>query len=120
MNCFAVVLPLSLTTMSLLAQPSQTEDLAYANISFNDPSIDAGINIYPTVTTENLFIEVSDKFVGVKVTVSIFNTVGEIVLESVLGLGLNRVEVAQLPKGSYVAVVRENDVYASKSNFEVK
>jgi|GEM_PF-2255785 len=106
--------------MNVMAQPSQIEDLAYANVSFNDPAVDAGINIYPSVTTDNLFIEVSDKFVGDKVTVSVFNGVGEIVAETVLGLGLNRIEVAQLPKGTYVAVVRENDVYASKSNFEVR
>jgi hypothetical protein len=51
--------------------------------------------------------------------VSIFNSLGEIIIEEKLGLGLNKIDTSNLEKGNYVAVVRENDEYKNKSSFEV-
>jgi len=90
-----------------------------ANTLFNDPVSESGIEIYPTTVSNELNIDVDDKLAETTVTVSVFNSVGEIVLQETLGLGLNKVDVSKLPHGNYVAVVRENDEYKSKSNFEV-
>ena len=90
-----------------------------ANITFNNSNSEVGIEIYPATVSNELNIQVDEKLANGAVTVSVFNSVGEIVLEETLGLGLNKIDVTKLSNGSYVAVVRENDVYKSKSSFEV-
>lgn len=99
--------------ISLIAISSQ------ANTYFNDPKSEVGVEIYPTTVSSELNIHVDDQLAETTVTVSVFNSIGEIVLKETLGLGLNKVDVSTLPRGNYVAVVRENDEYKSKSNFEV-
>jgi hypothetical protein len=91
-----------------------------ANSVFGDPKTEKSVVIYSESKTNMLSIEVDDQLAGSSVTVSIFNSVGEIVLENTLGLGLNKISVDGLSQGEYVAVVRENGVYTSKSSFEVK
>lgn len=93
---------------------------SHANTTFGDPNSDKSVVIYSEIKTNMLSIEVNDALAGSSVTVSVFNSVGEIVLENTLGLGLNKISVDGLAKGEYVAVVRENGVYTSKSSFEVK
>lgn len=115
-----ILLMILSVTLNAQAQSTLSGELAYVHKRINDPTSETGINIYPTVVSSELNIEVADKLAGGKVTVSVFNAVGEIVLESVLGLGLNKIYVSELEKGAYVAVVRENGVYTSKSDFEVK
>ena len=85
----------------------------------NDPTSEPKVEIAPKVENNFLSIEVDEELVGTKMTVSVFNSMGEIVLESTLGLGLNKVDVQTLQKGEYVAVVRKNDQYESKSSFVV-
>lgn len=85
----------------------------------NDPTSEAGIEIAPSVENNCLDIEVDDQLSGATVTVSVFSSMGEIVLETTLGLGLNKVNVQELKKGEYVAVVREDVEYASKQSFVV-
>jgi len=99
--------------ISLVAVSSQ------ANSTVNNSISVAGIEIYPTNDSNELNIEVDKKLANGTVTVSVFNSIGEIVLEETLGFGLNTLDVANLGKGAYVAVVRENGVYKSKSDFEV-
>jgi hypothetical protein len=101
------------------AQGIGNDELAYVKTAMGDPNSSTGIEIYPTVVNNELNIEIDDRLADGKVTVSIFNSVGEIVMEETLDTGLNKLNVAKLAKGNYVAVVRENDVYKSKSNFEV-
>lgn len=91
-----------------------------ANSVISDPNAEKAVIIYSEIETNMLSIEVDDQLAGNSVTVSVFNSIGEIVLENTLGLGLNKISVAGLNKGEYVAVVRENGVYTSKSSFEVK
>lgn len=91
-----------------------------ANTAFGDPNSEKAVVIYSEIKTNMLSIEVDDQLAGSSVTVSIFNSVGEIVLESTLGLGLNKISVLGFAQGEYVAVVRENGVYTGKSSFEVK
>lgn len=100
--------------ISLVAFGSQ------ANTAFGDPNSEKAVVIYSEIKTNMLSIEVDDQLAGSSVTVSVFNSVGEIVLESTLGLGLNKISVLGFAQGEYVAVVRENGVYTSKSSFEVK
>lgn len=85
-----------------------------------DPNSDKSVVIYPEIQTNMLSIEVDEALSGSSITVSIFSGLGEVVLETELGLGLNKINVADLKQGEYVAVVRENGVYTSKSSFEVK
>lgn len=92
---------------------------SYANHPFSAPAPDADIEIYPSVVSSELNINVDENLANGTVTVSIFNAVGEIVLEETLGLGLNKLDVTKLSKGNYVAVVRANDTYKSKSSFDV-
>ena len=101
------------------AQEMRYDDLAYLKTESVDPNSNSGIEIYPTVVNKELNIEIGDNLANGKVTVSIFNSIGEIVMEETLGLGLNKLNVDLLPNGSYVAVVRQNDVYKSKSNIEI-
>jgi DNA-binding beta-propeller fold protein YncE len=92
---------------------------SYANSRLNDPTSEAGIEIAPSVKNNYLDIDVDDKLAGTTVSVSVFSSVGEIVLEMNLGLGLNKINVQDLPKGEYVAGVRENGEYSSKQSFVV-
>ena len=85
----------------------------------NDPTSEAGIEIAPAVENNFLDIEVDEELSGAKVTVSVFSSMGEIVLESTLGLGLNKINVQNLKEGEYIAVVRENGAYTSKQSFVV-
>lgn len=91
-----------------------------ANTSDNDPTSENKVEISPRVENNYLSIDVDDELSGVSVTVSVFNSIGEIVLETTLGLGVNKIDVQGLPNGDYVAVVRENGDYASKSSFVVE
>lgn len=84
-----------------------------------DPGSNAGIEIAQKIENNHLDIEVDDALAGAKVTVSVFNSTGEIVLETSLNLGLNKVDVQELKQGDYVAVVRENGEYTSKQSFKV-
>ncbi|MBI1288823.1 MAG: hypothetical protein GC178_14745 [Flavobacteriales bacterium] len=93
---------------------------SHANNVIGEPNSEKSVIIYSEVKTNMLSIQVDDQLAGTSVTVSIFNSIGEIVLENTLGLGLNKISVAGLEKGEYIAVVRENGVYTSKSSFEVK
>lgn len=102
------------------AQTIVTQELAYAKTAMNDPKLDDGVSIYPTVVTKELNIAIDDKLAGGSISISVFNELGEIVLESVLGIGLNKIDASALPKGNYIAVVRKNDEFQDKSNFEVK
>lgn len=99
--------------ISLVAVGSQ------AKSTENDPSSEAGIEIAHAVENNYLDIEVDDQLSGTTVTVSVFSSMGEIVLETTLGLGLNKVNVQELKKGEYIAVVREDGEYASKQSFVV-
>jgi hypothetical protein len=85
----------------------------------NDPTNEARVEISTAVENNRLDILVDDQLAGTKVTVSVFSSMGEIVLESTLGLGLNKLDVEQLEQGKYTAVVRENGEYASKQTFVV-
>lgn len=91
-----------------------------SNATSLDPDSDKAVIIYPDIQTNMLSIEVDETLTGKSITVSVFNSVGEIVLENTLGLGLNKISVVGFAKGEYVAVVRENGVYTGKSSFEVK
>lgn len=91
-----------------------------ANTSDNDPTSENKVEISPRVENNYLSIDVDDELSGASVTVSVFNSIGEIVLETTLGLGVNKIDVQGLPNGDYVAVVRENGDYASKSSFVVE
>ncbi|MBP9151424.1 MAG: T9SS type A sorting domain-containing protein [Flavobacteriales bacterium] len=91
----------------------------HANNLVNDSNSEPKVEIATRVENNFLSIEVADELVGTNMTVSVFNSMGEIVLEETLGLGLNKINVQTLAKGDYVAVVRENDQYASKSAFVV-
>lgn len=87
------------------------------NSTANDPTNDKSVEITPNSQTQILTIEVDEELTGTAVTVSVFNSIGEIVLETALGLGENRIDLTNLKEGKYVAVVRENGVYSSKSSF---
>ena len=84
-----------------------------------DPGSNAGIEIAQEIENNQLDIAVDDALAGDIVTVSVFNSIGEVVLETSLGLGLNKIDVQNLKKGDYVAVVRENGEYTSKQSFKV-
>lgn len=112
-----------LTTMVAFtnqAESTTLKELPTTRTHESDPTIDNGVSIYPSIVTSVLNIEIDEKLAGGSITVSVFNSMGEIVLENVLGLGLNKVDTSTLPDGNYVAVVRQNDVLQSKSAFEVK
>ena len=85
----------------------------------NDPTGNAGIEIAPNVENNYLAIEVEQELSETVVTVSVFSSLGEIVLETVLRSGLNKINVQNLKAGEYVAVVRENGEYTSKRSFTV-
>lgn len=85
----------------------------------NDPNNPEKIEISEAVKNNQLDIVVNEDLAGTNVTVSVFSSMGEIVLESTLGLGLNKLDVEQLEQGEYTAVVRENGEYASKQTFVV-
>lgn len=116
---FAVVIMIA-GAFSTQAQTTIVQELAYVKTGINDPKVDDGVNIYPTIVTKELNIAIDDKLAGGSISVSVFNNLGEIVLESVLGIGLNKIDASTLPKGNYIAVVRKNDEFQDKSNFEVK
>lgn len=84
-----------------------------------DPNSENGIQISP-VDGENLTIEISDKLLSDEVTVSIFSSIGKVVIQETLETGLNKLSIAELPEGEYTAVVRQNDEFKSKETFEVK
>lgn len=85
----------------------------------------SGLNSGPSVeiasAVENnyLNIEVDDEFSGASFTVSVFSSLGKIVSESQLGLGLNKIDVSNLDEGEYIAVVRKNGEYTNKRKFYV-
>ncbi|MCB0756660.1 MAG: hypothetical protein H6601_04010 [Flavobacteriales bacterium] len=89
-------------------------------VVLNDPTSEPAIEIASTIENNYLKIDVGNNLAGSVMTLSVFNSLGEVVLENTLGLGLNKISVAGFAKGEYVAVVRENGVYTSKSSFEVK
>jgi DNA-binding beta-propeller fold protein YncE len=69
-----------------------------ANSRLIDPTTEAGIEIAPAVKNNYLDIDVDETLAGTTVSVSVFSSVGEIVLEMNLGLGLNKISVQDLPK----------------------
>ena len=94
--------------------------LAFSTTAFgNDTITESGVEIYPTKVNDELNINVDNQLANTKVTVSVFNSTGVIVIESTLGLGLNKLDTSELEAGAYVAVVRENEEYKSKQAFEV-
>lgn len=94
--------------------------LTQAAIMDNGTTIGSGEEVaFHYSPDKQLQIDIPDEMAGGSITVSIFNKVGEIVMDGVLGLGLNQVEVDGLEKGKYVAVVRMNDEYKSKTEFYV-
>lgn len=90
-----------------------------ADTNANRNNSEVGIDIYPEIVSNELKIDVDDNLANAIVTVSVFNSFGQIVLQETLGLGLNKLNVADLSEGEYVAVVRQNDVYKNKSGFKV-
>lgn len=102
---------LSILTITLVTVAGQ------ANNSSSDPNSEVKVEILPSVENHYLSIEVNDALAGSSVTVSVFSSLGEIVLESTLGLGLNKIDVQNLAKGEYTAVVRENGEYTNKQSF---
>ena len=94
--------------------------IGYSNAtSLVDPNTETGIQISP-VDGKNLLIEISYKLNSENVTVSVFSSIGKIVLQETLESGLNKLSIADLPEGEYIAVVRKNDEFKSKETFEVK
>ena len=93
--------------------------VSMVNATVNDPTSGTKVEIAPKVENNLLSIEVDETLSGASMTVSVFNTMGEIVVETTLGLGLNKIDVQGLKKGEYVAVVRKNGEYTSKSSFIV-
>ena len=93
--------------------------VSVASTVVNDPTSGTKVEIAPKVENNHLSIEVDETLAGARMTVSVFNTMGEIVVEATLGLGLNKIDVQGLNKGDYVAVVRKNGEYTSKSSFIV-
>lgn len=84
-----------------------------------DPNSENGIQISPVIG-DNLTIEISDQLVTDEVTVSVFSSIGKVVIQETLETGLNKLSIAELPEGEYTAVVRQNDEFKSKETFEVK
>lgn len=83
------------------------------------PDSEPKVEIARAVENNYLSIEVDEQLAGKQVTVSVFSSLGEIVLEETLGLGLNKINVQGLKQGEYMVVVRENGEYASKQAFVV-
>lgn len=97
-----------------------TMAVGYSNaITAPDPNTETGIQISPVVG-DDLMIEISDKLTSETVTVSVFSSIGKIVLQETLEAGLNKLSIANLPEGEYTAVVRQNDEFKSKETFELK
>lgn len=103
---------LSILTIALFSMVCQAENL-------NDPTTEAGIEIAPTVENNYLDIEVDEEFSGASFTVSVFSSLGEIVYQGQLGIGLNKIDVTKMEKGQYTAVVRKDGEYTSKQSFTV-
>ncbi len=91
----------------------------YAEMSQATTDSETGIEIKATTDNGYLNIEISEELKGETITVSIFSSVGKIVLQETLETGLNSLTVSGLPDGEYVAVVRTNDVFKSKQTFLV-
>jgi len=93
---------------ALFVQPT----FASSSVSFDEAIILA------KATPEELVIEVAGDVTGV-VNVSIFSQLGEIVMTKELRAGANSISVKYLRTGSYTAVVRENDTFKQKLEFQV-
>lgn len=103
---------LSILLIALLAFMCKAENS-------NDPTTETGIEIAPAVENNHLDIEIDDAATGASFTVSVFSSLGEIVYEGQLGLGLNKIDVTGFIKGAYTAVVRKDGEYTSKQTFTV-
>jgi hypothetical protein len=79
---------------------------------------DADINITVKKVSNELTIEVTQPVSG-PVTLSVFSQMGEIVLATELRPGTNSINVGKLPAGAYTAVVRENDDFKQKLEFQL-
>lgn len=79
---------------------------------------DAEINITVKKVSNELTIEVSQPVTG-SVTLSVFSQMGEIVLTTELRSGTNSINVGKLAAGAYTAVVRENDEFKQKLEFQL-
>ncbi|MFM1876931.1 MAG: hypothetical protein RL266_2668 [Bacteroidota bacterium] len=96
--------------LSLMLVSLGNQTLGFATGPESEPKVE----IARTVENDYLSIEVDEQLAGKQVTVSVFSSLGEIVLEETLGLGLNKINVQSLKQGEYMVVVRENGEYASK------
>jgi len=113
------ILMISSVAVGIRAQTVRPGQLAYMDNALGHPRPEVAIDIYPTVVEDVLNIDISESPAG-RVTVSIFNSVGRIVIGQLLHKGANEVDARSLTEGEYVAVVREGGVYRSKLRFEVR
>jgi len=117
-HVFCIIIVLS-SAASIRAHIAEKERAVCVNSAPDHPVTEVGINIYPTIVEDILHIDISDEHVG-RITVSIFNSVGRIVIGQLLRKGSNEVDANSLAEGEYVAVVRVGGVYRSKLRFEVR
>ena len=110
---------ISLIVVGSQAQTEYSDYLAYENDTETNLKLSVKTNINNTLVDDILEIDIAETFSG-RITVSIFNSIGEIVIEQMLRNGTNKVDVNTLLTGEYIAVVREDDIYKQKVSFEVK
>ncbi|MBL4587024.1 MAG: T9SS type A sorting domain-containing protein [Flavobacteriales bacterium] len=108
-----------LVSVGSQAQTMVTDQLVDANEAFSYSKASAGINIYPSIVNDILNIDVDEHVIG-NITVSVFNSLGKIVVEQTLNTGSNAIDTNFLLAGEYVAVVRKNEIFQEKLRFEVK
>lgn len=92
--------------------------LAQSTFAFAPYNEREDISISAKATPEELVIDVAGDVQGV-VNLSIFSQMGEVVMTKELKAGSNSVSVKFLRSGSYIAVVRENDTFKQKLEFQV-
>ncbi|MGK0428106.1 MAG: hypothetical protein ACJAUR_002223, partial [Ulvibacter sp.] len=86
----------------------------YKNISIlsiNDETISANVSIYPNPSKGNLHIDIQDLN---QVTFELYNTLGQRILSTSLGLGSNNLQLS-LSNGIYLAVIAsQGESYSQK------
>ena len=83
-----------------------------ASTGLNNENFNEGINIYPNPVTEKIVVKIND---NTDVDVTLFNILGEVMLQQRISSTNNEINVSELPAGIYLI-----KIYSSDFTFEQK
>ncbi len=82
--------------------------------SIKAPTQDLDLNVYPTVITDEFFVEVNEEILNKKTQISVVNNLGQVIYNNTITNSKERLDASNFPPGIYYVRINNEDGIGTK------